>query len=96
MNYCFYDCDSLNQDMVLPSTLEELVGVFQSSGLNGKTISVKADFYGLNGAGTDKWEDAFAGVASVNVWVASQEAGDACSNAPGWNEATMEIAGILP
>ena len=96
MNYCFYDCDSLNQDMILPSTLEELVSVFQSSGLNGKTIKVKADFYGVNGAGTDKWENAFAGVASVNVWVASQEAGDACSNAPGWNEATMEIVGILP
>ena len=90
MNWCFAGCTMLDQHIVIPSTVPELVSTFENSGINGKTITVKADLTTAN-----KWKNTFHGVARVFVEVASQEAGDACRAADGWDDENMTISGII-
>ena len=86
MNWCFAGCTMLDQHIVIPSTVPELVSTFEDSGIDRKTVTVKANLIS-----SSNWKNTFKGVARVFVQVVSSEAGLACESADGWDDNTMAV-----
>lgn len=86
MNWCFAGCTMLDQHIEIPSTVPELVSTFEDSGIDGKTVTVKANLIS-----SSNWKNTFKGVARVFVQVVSHEAGLACESADGWDDNTMAV-----